>query len=158
MKKYVILLPVLLTSLFILSCSMEKGESEEAMIKASNELDKKFAESFSKGDLNGIMETYWNSPDLVSYAPDIADAANYEKAKQDMTKFFETMKGARLELTNSKNRVEGNVVLGSGNWTLTLPDSAGTKINGRYSDVKAKKDGKWVYIQDHASVPLVVPQ
>ena len=28
---------------------------------------------------------------------------------------------------------------------------------GRYTDVKAQRDGKWVYIIDHASVPLPPP-
>jgi hypothetical protein len=27
-------------------------------------------------------------------------------------------------------------------------------MEGRYSDVKAPRDGKWVYATDHASVPL----
>lgn len=28
---------------------------------------------------------------------------------------------------------------------------------GRYTDIKAERDGKWVYIMDHASMPLPPP-
>lgn len=31
------------------------------------------------------------------------------------------------------------------------------EMRARYSDVKAKRDDKWVYIFDHASVPLPPP-
>jgi ketosteroid isomerase-like protein len=154
MKKYIFLLPVLAISVFMNSCKSEEHESDEVMVKAANELDAKFVEAFNKNDANAVMALYWNSPDLVSFSPDGTEGANWEKAKQDLTKTFEMMKGAKLELLNSKNKAEGHVVLGHGNWTLTLADSANTKINGRYTDVKAKKDNKWVYIMDHGSVPL----
>ena len=35
--------------------------------------------------------------------------------------------------------------------------SGGGGVEGRFSDVKAQKDGKWVYIIDRASVPLPPP-
>ncbi|HEX7844205.1 MAG TPA: nuclear transport factor 2 family protein [Chitinophagaceae bacterium] len=159
MKKNLLLLPLLAMVFSFLGCESKKGsgESPEAMVKAADELDKKFAEAFSKGDLNGLMDTYWNSAEMVSYSPDAPNAANYEQSKAGMAQMFAGMKGAKLEIHDASNRVEGEVVLGHGNWTITLADSAGTKINGRFTDVKAKKDGKWVYIMDHASVPLPPP-
>ena len=42
-------------------------------------------------------------------------------------------------------------------WLSTVPangDGTSTVLQGRYSDVKAQRDGQWVYIMDHASVPL----
>jgi ketosteroid isomerase-like protein len=54
------------------------------------------------------------------------------------------------------NIAAGDVVLGWGTWTMTIPNGDGTStvLQGRYSDVKAQRDGQWVYIMDHASVPL----
>ena len=158
MKKLFILLSLFAVSILMINCNSEKGESNEAMVKAADDLDKKFAEAFTKGDTSAIMEMYWNSPELVSFSPDGVEAANWEKAKKDMATMFESMKGAKLEIKNMQNKPHGDLVLGHGYWTLTLADSAGTKINGRYTDVKVKKDGKWVYIMDHASVPLAPPQ
>jgi len=30
-------------------------------------------------------------------------------------------------------------------------------MEGRYTDVKAKRDGRWVYLLDHASAPIPPP-
>ena len=157
MKKYLFLLPVLVLALLIQGCSSKPAESQKEMIKAADELDKKFGDAFNKGDVNAVMETYWNNTELVSFSPDALEGANYEQCKVGLTKALEAMKGATLQFSKSQNTVAGEVVLGSGYWTITLPDSASTKLNGRYTDVKAKKDGKWVYIMDHASVPLPPP-
>jgi hypothetical protein len=57
------------------------------------------------------------------------------------------VKGAKLELTNAENKVEGNLVLGWGNWEIK--DSSGASHKGYYTNIKAKRDGKWVYIMDN---------
>lgn len=156
MRKHLMVVITLLTVFLVLGCTSKggSGDSDEQMLSAAGELDKKFQEAYNKGDVDALMDTYWNSPELVSYVPDAMEPADWVKSKAGAAKSFAAMKGLKLELFNTKNSIAGEVVLGSGSWTLTLPDSAGTKMNGRYTDVKTKKDGKWVYIMDHASVPL----
>jgi ketosteroid isomerase-like protein len=153
------LLPLLgIAALFIFqSCTSKQGESNEAMLKAARELDGKFIEAFNSGDAEAMSALYWNSPDLVSMPPDEMAVTGWDNVKASFIRMYENLKGAKLELTESHDRVEGSVVLGWGKWTLTLPDESGTKMMGRYSDVKANKDGKWVYIMDHGSVPLPPP-
>lgn len=137
----------------------ENKESPEQMIASAKALDQQFVESFSKGDVDGVMATYWNSPDLVSYPPDSMEVRGWQAAKDALAQSFSQMPGASLELLESNNKVEGDVVLGFGKWRLTItpPEGDPMVINGRYTDVKAKRDGKWVYILDHASVPLPPP-
>jgi len=64
-----------------------------------------------------------------------------------------------LELVGSRGGVHGGVVFGSGVWGVTILAAKGpaTVLVGRFSDAKALKDGKWVFIMDHASVPLPPP-
>jgi ketosteroid isomerase-like protein len=64
-----------------------------------------------------------------------------------------------LELLESSNAAAGEVVLGTGKWRFTIPSPQGAPIEvmGRYTDVKAKRGGKWVFILDHASAPLPAP-
>jgi ketosteroid isomerase-like protein len=83
----------------------------------------------------------------------------WQAAKDAAAKSFENMKGAKLELTEVNYKAVGDVVLGWGTWRMqmTMPGGEVMKLTGRYSDVKAKRDGKWVYIMDHASVPLAPP-
>ncbi len=64
--------------------------------------------------------------------------------------------GIKLEFMNASNEPLGDVVAGEGNFKLTIPNGTGeaAEVVGRYTDLKAMRDGKWVYVLDHASVPL----
>jgi ketosteroid isomerase-like protein len=70
------------------------------------------------------------------------------------------MKGAKLEFTETHQRAAGDVVIGWGLYRVTTQGADGktTGMNGRYTDVKAERDGKWVYLMDHASVPMQTGQ
>ena len=69
------------------------------------------------------------------------------------------MPGATLEMIEMNYKVAGDVVISWGKWRMLVPMGEGEpmEILGRYTDVKAKRDGKWVFILDHASVPLQAP-
>ena len=71
---------------------------------------------------------------------------------------FKAMPGATLEYLTKHSDVHGDVVIGSGTWKMTIPTPGGHQVmEGRFSDVKAMRDGKWVFVMDHASVPLPPP-
>jgi ketosteroid isomerase-like protein len=71
----------------------------------------------------------------------------------------EAMAGAKLELTDQRNVVVGDAVVGYGLWRMTMPvpDGPPMMMEGRYTDVKVMRDGKWLYMVDHASAPLPPP-
>ena len=58
--------------------------------------------------------------------------------------------GDAIELSNRPE--DGNFSI-----TLGLPDGQETKLEGRFTSISGMKDGKWVYIVDHASAPLPPP-
>ena len=131
------------------------GPTPAEMVAAADALDQRFMEAFSKGDVDGVMATYWNSPNIVSIGPDGMGTRGYDAIKAGLAGMFGAMPGAKLELTDARNEALGDVVLGSGTWKLTIPAKPKPQVmEGRYSDVKAMRDGKWVYLMDHASVPL----
>ncbi|HEX9658118.1 MAG TPA: nuclear transport factor 2 family protein [Bacteroidota bacterium] len=142
----------------LLGCAPKPPNPDE-MIAAAKDLDQKFVEAYNKGDVDAVMATYWNSPDLVSYPPDAMQAKGWEAAKEGITHALSAMPGFKLELTAPEYIVAGDMVISYGTWkgTVTPPAGEPMTFEGRYSDVKAKKDGKWVYIMDHASVPLPPP-
>lgn len=135
------------------------GGKEDKMIAAAKALDQKFIEAYNKGDVDAVMATYWNSPELVSYPPDAMEVKGWQAAKDAFAHSFAHMKGAALELIESNYKVVGDAVITWGKWRLKMPAADGQtmEIEGRYTDVKAERDGKWVYIMDHASVPLLPP-
>lgn len=125
------------------------------MVTAADALDKRFLEAFNAGDVDALAATYWNSPNLVSFGPDGMGTKGWEATKAGSVEMFKAMPGAKLEFTTMQNDVHGDMVLGWGTWKMTIPTPAGPQVmEGRYSDAKALKDGKWVYLMDHASVPL----
>lgn len=79
--------------------------------------------------------------------------------KEGMAQFIANMPTRNLELIESNYKVAGDVVIGWGKWRLTMtpPEGGSVVIEGRYTDVKAQRDGKWVYILDHGSAPLPPP-
>jgi ketosteroid isomerase-like protein len=154
MRNYLLLWLCINVVLFVGSCASNSGETEEQMIASARELDQKYLEAFNKGDVDAFMDKYWKSPELVSYLPAVMQAKGWQQLYDISKKSFETMKGAKAEFIESNNKVAGDMVIGWGRFTITLPDSASTKIVGRYTDIKTKRDGKWVYILDHGSVPL----
>lgn len=139
----------------IIGCA-PRGESPEQMIAAAKALDQQFATAYNNGDVDGVMATYWNSPDLVSFPPGTMEARGWQAVKDDLAQFLASAPGLKLELLEANYKVVGEVVLGYGKWRATIPAGGDNPVvlNGRYSDVHAKRNGKWVYIMDHASVPL----
>jgi ketosteroid isomerase-like protein len=84
---------------------------------------------------------------------------NWEATKAAWGEVFKTMPGVQLEFLSAHNIAEGSAVLGWGTWRMTVPVEGGPPqvMEGRFSDVKALRDGKWVYVMDHASVSLLPP-
>jgi ketosteroid isomerase-like protein len=64
--------------------------------------------------------------------------------------------GREVLMAKQEYRVLGDAVVGYGLFSLTTVPSLGpeVKIDGRYTEIIAKRDGKWVYILDHASIPI----
>jgi ketosteroid isomerase-like protein len=135
------------------------GDSPEAMIAAAKEVDRRFTQAFSKGDLAGIMANYWNSPSLVFYPPDTMEIHGYDAVKQAYKGMCDNIKELKLELVDPQYMVAGDMVIGWGKWKMALPgpDGKPAEMHGRYTEVLAKKAGKWVYIIDHPSMPLPAP-
>ena len=155
MKKefsYVILLMILG---FVSGCS-SKGENPDEMIKLSKELDQKFIDAYNSRNIDGVMETYWNSSELVSFPPGEMEEKGWENVKKGMEGFFNSVDKIDLKLTDMNYKISGDNVISWGLWKMVIHDGNGSKMEmtGRYTDIKAKKNGKWVYILDHASVPL----
>jgi ketosteroid isomerase-like protein len=142
-------------AMFLAGC-MSQGGNPEQMIAEANALDQKFFEMYNNSDVDGIMALYWKSPDVVSYPPGELEIRGWDAIKEGFEKDFGSGQVGKLELMESSNTVAGDVVIGMGKWRYSIPDPP-MEIIGRYTDVKAKKDGKWVYTHDHASMPMPPP-
>jgi ketosteroid isomerase-like protein len=150
--------------LFMLaSCSndtkKETTVSTNDLIAAANELDSLFLVAFNNGDADAIMKLHWNSPDLCAYPPGEIQVKGFDAVKAGYVRDFASSKGAKLEYTSTNNIPFTDGVVGHGTFRWTMPIEGGSPMvfDGRYSEVKAFKDGKMVIILDHTSMPMPPP-
>jgi len=143
----------------VFSGSGPSGDSTEEMIAGAKALDQRFIDAYNQGDLDAMMENYWKSPDVVLFDPGSMENRGWNAIRESMQATFSSMPGGKMEMTESHYIVAGEMVIGWGRWTWSgqMPDGSSMTMEGRYTDVKAKRNGKWVYILDHASAPLPPP-
>jgi uncharacterized protein (TIGR02246 family) len=159
MKHPIFLIVVATVVLLLVGCA-PKGPNPDEMIAAAKELDQRFLDAFNAQNADGVMDTYMNSPDVVSFPPGGQTIVRgWDAIKSAVEADFQNMKGARLTISDSHYEVAGNAVITWGLWNMTmpLPDGTTLELDGRYTDVKKEHNGKWVYAIDHASVPLPPP-
>jgi len=150
---------ILISMLSLLIGCTPQGNDPAKMIESAKALDQQFLDAYNNRDVDALMDTYWNSPELVNYPPGILETVGWEATKDAIMEESANMPDFSLELTERNYKVAGEMVIGWGKWrmTITLPEGDPIAMEGRFTDVKAEKNSKWVYILDHASVPLPPP-
>jgi len=133
------------------------GPSEADMVASANALDEAFVAALNSGDVAAMNALYWNDPAVVSFQPDNLVVRGFAGVSEANAAMVTGMQGVQLRIDETHQIPVGDAVVGWGLFTLTMPAADGgqaTEISGRYTDLKAERDGKWVYLLDHASVPL----
>lgn len=116
---------------------------DDAWVKAAN-----------AGDVDALVALY--APDAVLYTPDSMEA----RGTAAIRAAYEGLVGAN-KITNasitSTYQTSGDLSSGWGTATLTLTPKAGgapQTMTVRVTAVAKKMNGKWLYVADHASVPM----
>ena len=129
------------------------------LVKAANALDAAFVEAFNRGDAEALAALYSAGTSVVSFPPDAFALRGHEAILEGNRKSFAASPGAKIELTEHNQIPGGDLVVGWGTFKVTIPgpDGKTAEFEGRFTDVKAERGGKWVYLVDHASFPLPPP-
>ena len=127
---------------------LTKADFEEA-----KDLDWRFAEAMSRKDLDAAMACFWNNPDLVVVlygnvyrGPDAVRTAIKE--------MFDQNDVLKVEINETTQLPSGDGVIGVGTATFECKPSGGRRrlMVERWSDLRRKVDGRWVYVLDHATM------
>ena len=117
-------------------------------------VDDAWVKAATAGDVDALVALY--APDAVLYAPDSMEA----RGTAAIRAAYEGLVGANT-ITNaaitSTYQTSGDLSSGWGTATLTLTPKAGgapQTMTVRVTAVAKKVNGKWLYIADHASVPM----
>jgi ketosteroid isomerase-like protein len=152
LKTVTLVLSGILLALSTGCASQTGGARADEMISSAKAVDANFLSAFNKGDADAVSALYWNSPDVVVYPPDTMECRGWQAVHEAFVKMSKDMAGAKLELIEPRYQIAGDYVLTNGLWKMTFPDNK--EMRGRYTAVMADKDGKWVFVLDHPSVPL----
>lgn len=148
------IVPSLLLVALALAGSMAAEAAPEAEIKA---IDGKFMEAFNKEDIEAVVALY--ASDAVLMTPDGPEmwCRGHEGIRKAFADFFAGCDSPNLVLHDATYRVAGNLGYGIGLFDLSHKDAKTgelAQIKGRFLSVLEKRTGKWVYVVDHASVPM----
>ena len=120
-------------------------------------VDEAWIRAMKAGNVDGVVALY--SPDAVLYPPDAPEARGTAAIRSS----YSEMLGAMVindATIDAQYQTSGDVSIGFGKATLTMTPKGGGSpqiVSVRVTAVARKIGGKWLYVVDHASVPLPAP-
>ncbi len=125
----------------------------EADLKA---IDDKFVEAFNKKDIESIIALYAEDATAMFPGPDLWHKGR-AAIRQSFVDFFADCQTPMLVVHDATYRVKGDIGYGFGLYDMSYKDAKTGEMvtmKGRALSVMEKRGGKWVYVVDHASVPM----
>ena len=142
---------LLFCALFIIIFGMSASAAENGM----NATGTAFVKAFQANNLDEIMVLY--ADNAVLFPPDAMEAVGKEEIRKSYAGLMERFTVQNFQVIEAHHEENGNVSFGWGRFAMDMvPKEGGEKVHmeGRFSDVSKKVNGKWLYIVDHASVPF----
>ena len=141
-------LTYLLTCLACFSSSSFANESAEALQGA-------FMAALRANDAQALAECYTN--DAVNFPVGSLIGTGPESVIESWGGFFAAFKVVDASLSETHLEVHGDTAIAWGLFTITAEPAEGgepVEMQGRYMDVARNMDGTWLYVADHASMPV----
>ena len=132
--------------------SEEQAKSlSDADLVANQELDQRFNDAMDQMDIEKLMSCLWNSPDLIFVDFDGNVNRGYDNIRKVFEQFFDQFESLSLVCDEISHIRAGNSVFAVGTATYTMQTKDGTsqQVTQRWSDVRGKVEGRWVYVLDH---------
>jgi len=117
-----------------------------------------FLAAVRTGDATAVGSFY--AHDAVNYGVGVMAVYGPEGVTADWAPFLEANTVTEITLFDDHLETHGDTAIAWGLWRMTIKPRAGGEaatMEGRYMDVARKIDGRWLYVADHASVPLPPP-
>jgi ketosteroid isomerase-like protein len=127
------------------------------VVRANQELDRKFLEGHRVLDTDMIMGLFTKSPDIFFIGPTGIIYQGREQVRQSIEKFFGrvvTMTGVIDQETYLPSGNGGVIAYGQVTYHRQLQGSAPDQRVVVWTDYRRKENGKWVFVFRHAHWPL----
>jgi uncharacterized protein (TIGR02246 family) len=122
------------------------------------DLDKAWVNAAKAGDVEALVKLY--APTAVTYMPDEMKAKGTPEIRESFKKFLGASTVREMTLTYDYSTTSGDLAVSSGNYSITVEPKGGgaaQTMEGRFTSVAERKGGKWMYVSDHASMPMAPP-
>ena len=142
----------LLTWLACFSSSSFANESPQALQDA-------FMAALKANDVQGLAECY--TSDAVNFPVDTLVGYGPESVIESWGNFFAAYTVVDASLSDTHMEIHGDTAVAWGLFTIMAEPAEGgdaVEMKGRYMDVARNMDGTWLYVADHASMPLPAPE
>jgi len=118
-------------------------------------LQETFMSALRANDAQGLADCY--TADAVNFAVDSLVGIGPESVRESWLRFFADYKVVKASLSDTHMESHGDTAVAWGLFTLLVEPAKGgdaLEMKGRYMDVARYIDGTWLYVADHASMPL----
>jgi len=133
------------------------GEIQKAL-EEIHQLRERLVKAFEAKDLATIGDTYARDTSLVVFDPQTMMVVGWENNQKSWQEFFTLFDTLRLQITDSRTHVVPRALVAwdAGTWRMegVTSDGQTVQMEGRHTTVYEKREGRWVIVHDHASVPL----
>jgi ketosteroid isomerase-like protein len=123
-----------------------------------NEIELAFTEAFNANDLRALVALY--APSAVLYPPDTFALEGIAKIRESYAQLMNEYTIRDFTITKAHHQTRGDISSGWGEFKVTMIPKAGGEtltMTGRFMDVSQRINGKWLYLADHASIPMSPP-
>ena len=163
MKKSLVIVPLVISMGLFLSCRCQQEApapvdlaQEEAAVKA---VVNQLWQAWETGDINLVSELIAHDPDIVIFGTDAAERwVGYDEIRTAMEQQFAAMESVHPTVYDEVFKIHDS---GDVAWGSSVADITGVSMGEdfeivglRFSAVLEKRDGKWVIVQAHFSVPV----
>lgn len=131
-----------------LAAAAGKPEAGETAVRSV--LDKQ-VEDWNRGDLDGFLATYWNSPELV-FQSGATRTKGWTATRERYRSRYqaEGKEMGRLRFDDLEIQIVGpDAAFARGRWRLAMKD--GSEPNGLFTLLLRRIDGGWKIVHDHTS-------
>ena len=138
-------------AIFVLGFSSVAAAGPSAQNGAAEE-EAAWIKAMKANDLAAVVACY--APDAVLWAPGEREADGTDAIRSTFDGMLRANTVKDAAVSDAHYRLSGNVAAGWGRFTLTLSPKAGgadVVLHGRFTEVVEKRNGKWLYVVDHAS-------
>ncbi len=111
-----------------------------------------WVKAMKANDVDALSKLY--ADDAVAWFPDENEHKGNAAIRASYKDWLDTFTIVDAALTNSHHLGDATHRTNWGNFSLTMKqksDGSAVTMTGRYTDVQEKRNGKWLYIVDHAS-------